>query len=64
MVLVEASVEKEKRVATRSEGVDFEKSEVRGEAGERAAHLAVVRVSVSSVWAQTAASVLSKQGVH
>jgi hypothetical protein len=57
---VEASVEKVKRVATRSEGVDLEKDEVRGEAGERA-HL-VERVS--SLGAQTLISVLSKQGVH
>jgi len=42
--LVEASVEKGKRVATRSEGVGFEKEEVRGEAGVRA-HLVVERVS-------------------
>ena len=60
VVLVEASVEKGKRVATRSEGVDFEKDEVRGEAGE-GAHL-VGRVS--SLGVQTAVSVLSKQGVR
>ena len=61
MVLVEESVEKEKREATRSEGVDLEKDEVRGEAGE-GAH-PVGRVS-SLLWAQTVVSVLSKQGVH
>ena len=61
MVLVEASVEKGKRVATRSEGVDLEKDEVRGEVAGEGAHL-VERVS--SLEALTAASVLSKQGVH
>jgi hypothetical protein len=60
VVLVEALVEKGERVATRSEGVDLEKDEVRGEAGE-GAHL-VGRVS--SLGAQTVVSVLSKQGVR
>ena len=58
VVLVEAPVEK--RVATRSEGMDLEKEEGRGEAGE-GAHL-VGRAS--SQRAQTVFSVLSKQGVH
>lgn len=57
MVLEEGSVEKGKRVATRPEGVD----EVRGEAAGEGAHL-VERVS--SLWAQTVISVLSKQGVR
>ena len=61
VVLAEAPVEKGKRVATRSEGVDLEeKDEVRGEAGE-GAHL-VGRAS--SLGAQTVVSVLSKQGVR
>jgi hypothetical protein len=60
VVLEEASVEKVKRVATRSEGVGLEKDEVRGEAGERARPVG----RVSSLGAQTLISVLSKQGVR
>ena len=60
MVLVEELVEKGKRVATRSEGLDLEKDEVRGEAGEGAHPVG----RVSSQGAQTVVSVLSKQGVR
>jgi hypothetical protein len=65
-VLAEASVEKKrekvKRGATRSEGVVI--AQLEDEVREVAAEKEHLEERVSSVWAQTVALVLSKQGVR